>query len=153
MTSCVRLSRAWDKPPVLIDCSLSRLLLRRCKAHDCDRRQPHLRHPPGVAAVLRDPQPAAGRAEGEPLAARVDRKRMAPHQVVSVMLRQTLLQYIEAAAAVAGARNHDFAVDRNAPLVLDRGDEPSGVRVTWMCGDRKAEFRRADRRNLAPCGA
>src|ERR1700732_1577826 len=41
----------------------------RRKAHDGDRGQPRLRHGPRIAAVLRDPQTAAGRAESEPLTA------------------------------------------------------------------------------------
>jgi len=45
---------------------------------------------------------------------------MARHQVVGVALREALAQHVEAAAAVAGARHHDLAVDGDAPLVLDR---------------------------------
>ena len=108
---------------------------------------------PGIAAILGDPQPAAGRAEGETLAARIHRERMAPHQVVGMVLRQALPQYLEAAAAVAGAANDDFAVDRGAPLVLDRPDEPRGVRIARKCGHRKAELRRPDRGQLVPRGA
>ena len=66
------------------------------------------------------------------------------------MLRQTPRQHFEAAAAVTSAGDHDLAVHRNAPLVLDRGDEPGGVRVDRMRGDGKAEFRWADRRHFAP---
>src|SRR5947199_10637645 len=51
-----------------IDPSLPRMS-RRCEAHGGDRGQPRLRHHPRIAAVLRDPQAAGRRAEGEPLAA------------------------------------------------------------------------------------
>jgi len=67
-------------------------------------------------------------------------------------LRQPVLQYLEAAAAVTGARDHDLTIDGDAPLVFDRGGEPGGIRVVRMGGDGKAEFRRADRRQLAPIG-
>jgi hypothetical protein len=61
-----------------------------------------------------------------------------------------LPQYLEAAAAVAGACDDDFGVDRNAPFLLDRRDELRGVR---MSGDGEAKLRRADRRQLMPDGA
>src|SRR6516162_10346726 len=118
-----------------------------------NRRQAGLRHHPGIAAILGDPQPAAGRAKGETLAALIDRERMAPYQVIGVLLRQTVPQHLEAAAAVAGAGDDDLAVDRDAPLVLDRRDEPRGVRIPRMGGDGKAELRRTDRRQLVPGGA
>src|SRR5207302_1520443 len=101
--------------------------------------------------VLRDPQAAARRADGEPLAGLVDRQAMAPDQVIGVVLGQALVPHLEAAAAVAGAGNDDFAVHRNATLVLDRGDEPGGIRVDRVRGGGKAEFRRADRSQFAPC--
>src|ERR1700730_5543942 len=77
---------------------------------------------------------------------------MSPYQIVGMALRQAVLQHLEAATAVTGARDNDFAIDRDAPLVLDRRDKPGGVWVAWMGGDRKAEFRRADRRQLVPVG-
>jgi hypothetical protein len=77
---------------------------------------------------------------------------MAPHQIVGVVLRQALRQYLEAAAAVAGACDDDLAVDRNAPFVLDRRNEPRGVGIVRIGGDGKAEFRRTDRRQLMPSG-
>jgi len=65
---------------------------------------------------------------------------MAPRQVVGMVLRQALPQYLEAAAAVAGACDDNLAVDRNAPFVLDRRDQPRGVGIVRMGGDGKAEF-------------
>ena len=65
---------------------------------------------------------------------------MAPHQIVGVVLGQSVPQYVEAAAGIAGACDDDFALDRDAPLVLHRRDEPRGVRVAGMGGDGKAEL-------------
>src|SRR5580693_7953168 len=87
------------------------------------------------AAILGDPQPAAGRAKGEELAGLVDRERMSPYQIIGMALRQAVLQHLEAAAAVTGARDDHLAIDRDPPLVFDRGDKPGGIRVTRMGGD------------------
>src|SRR5215472_19013589 len=77
---------------------------------------------------------------------------MAPHEVISMMLRQPVPQHLEAAAAVAGARDGNLAVYRDAPLVLDRRNKPSGIRVARMSGDRETEFRRADGGDFLPVG-
>ena len=124
----------------------------RGEAHRRDRRQPRLGHRPGIPAILGDPQPAAGRAKGEELAGLIDRERMSPYQVIGMPLRQAVLQHLETAAAVTGARNDHLAIDRDPPLVFDRGNKLGGIRVTWVGGDGKAEFRRADRRQLVPIG-
>src|SRR6267378_7288063 len=112
----------------------------RGEAHRRDRRQPRLGHRPGIPAVLRDPQPAAGRAKGEELAGLVDRERMSPYQIIGMALRQSLTEHLEAATAVAGTRHDHFAVDRDAPLIFDRRDKPGGIRVTRMGGDGKPNF-------------
>jgi hypothetical protein len=39
---------------------------------------------------------------------------------------------------LGGGRRH--SIDRNPPLVFDRGDKPGGIRVTRMGGHGKAEF-------------
>ena len=53
-------------------------------------------------------------------------------------------------AAVARARDHDLAVDGNALLVLDRGDEPGGVGLVRMHDDGEAERRRPRLLDLHP---
>src|SRR5690348_11133290 len=121
--------------------------------HDRDRRKPCLGRAPAVAAILGNPQPAAGRAEGEPFAARIDRQRVPPHQIVGVALRQPVAQYLETLAAVASARDDHLAVDRDAALVFDGRDKPRGVRIARMRHDGKAEFRRTNGGNLTPAMA
>src|SRR5579883_1824909 len=123
------------------------------RPHRPDRRQARLRHTPGIAAILGDPEAAARRAEGEALAAAIDIEGVAPDEVIGVVLRQAVAQHLEAAAAVARARDDDLAVHRNAALVLHRRDEPGRLGVARMGGDGEAEFRGPDRRHLAPIGA
>ena len=67
-----------------------------------------------------------------------------------MVLRQALPQYLEAAAAVAGACDDDLAVNRNAPFVLDGRNESRRVGIVRMGRDGKAEFRRTDRPQLVP---
>src|SRR5262245_60228639 len=114
------------------------------KPHRVDRRQRVGHAGPAVALVLAHPQPAGGRAEGEPLALPVERQRMAVDHVVGVRLRQAAGENIEALAAVAGAGDHQLAFARDALLVLDLGDEPRGVGLARMHRDRKPEHRRLD---------
>src|SRR6185437_7653009 len=64
-----------------------------------DRRETAFGRRPRIAAVLRDPQAAAGRAEGKRIAVLRYRERVAQHQIVGVALRQTLGQHVEALAA------------------------------------------------------
>src|SRR5712692_9083321 len=78
---------------------------------------------------------------------------MAPHQIIGMALRQAPGQHLEALSAIPGAGNDDPGVDRDAPLILGRRNKPGGIGVAWMGGDGKAEFRRADRRELVPVGA
>src|SRR5512132_1919768 len=65
--------------------------------------------------------------------------RMAVDHVIGMRLRQPLAQCLEALAAVAGARDHQLALSRDAFLVLDLGHEPDGIRVARMHGDGEPE--------------
>src|SRR5262249_60347882 len=68
-------------------------------------------------------------------------------------LRQSVRQQIEAAASVPGPCDHQFAVNGDAALVLDRGREPSGIWISRMCRHGEPEFRGPNRRQLSPAGA
>src|SRR5690606_38340876 len=86
--------------------------------HGVDRRQAHVGGCPALAAILRDPQAAGSRAEGEAVAGLVRRQGMTIDEVVGVALWQAPAQNVEAAAAVAGSGDDELAVERDALLVL-----------------------------------
>ena len=58
--------------------------------------------------------------------------------------------HLDAAPAVARARHDQRAIDGDAALVLHRRDEPGGVGIPGMDGDREAELRRPQRGDLVP---
>src|SRR3954451_15748834 len=78
---------------------------------------------------------------------------MPPDEIVGVAVRQASTQHLEALAAVAGARDDNFRVHWDAPLILDRRHEPSGVRVARMRRHGETELRWPDRGQLMPVGA
>src|SRR5262245_57940066 len=123
------------------------------ESHRIDRRQ-RVRHAgPAVALVLAHPQPASGRAEGEALARVVERQRVAVDHVIGMRLRQPLAQDVKALAAIAGARDHQLALARDALLVLDLRHEPRGIRIARMHCDGEAEGRRLDSGDLGKAPA
>src|SRR6202043_1568997 len=95
------------------------------------------------------PQPPGGGAEGEPLAGVIERERMPVHDIISVRLGETLGEDLEALAAVAGARDRELALARDAFLVLDLGHEPGRIRLARVHDHGKAERRRLDPGDLA----
>ena len=92
---------------------------------------------PGVALVLREPEGAGGRAEGEAVAGVVEVEGVAVDEVVGVLLGQAVAEHVEGAAAVAGAGDDQAAIHGDAALVLDAGDEPGRLGVFGMNGDSK----------------
>src|SRR4051812_43257098 len=63
---------------------------------------------PVVAAVVRDPQPAGGRADRQALPARVDVETVAIHEVVRRSFRKAASQNLVAPAPVARARHREL---------------------------------------------
>src|SRR5271165_2705131 len=94
--------------------------LRR-EPHRMRRRQRMADFAPAIALVLGQVEAAGGRREGEPVAALVDRHRMAVDDVVGMALRQAFAQDVERLAAVAGAGDDELAVDRDAASSLIAG--------------------------------
>ncbi len=111
----------------------------RREPHRMGGRQSVADFQPMVALVLGHVKAAGGRGEGEPVAAVVYRHRMAIDEVVGMALRQAFTQDVERLAAVARAGDDQLALDRNAPFILDRRDEPCGVGIARVRRDRKAE--------------
>ena len=95
--------------------------------------------PPVIALILAHIKTARRGGEGEAVAAVVDGEGVAIDDIVGVALRQAAAQDIEGPAGVAGARDHERALDWDAALVLDCRDEPGRVRFAGMDGDGKAE--------------
>src|ERR1700719_721950 len=74
---------------------------------------------------------------------------MPVHDIISVRLGETFGEDLEALATVAGTRDRELALTRDAFLVLDLGHEPGRIRLARVHGHGKAERRRLNSGDLA----
>src|SRR5271155_5248303 len=95
---------------------------------------------PALAAIVRGPKRAGGRAHGKLLAGLVYIEPVPVNEVIGVALRQPLAHDLPRLAAIFGFRHAKRAIARHTDLILDRRHEPRGLAVARVRHDRKTEI-------------